>query len=116
MDTTNSAPESNIPNQNPSTGGQNDKVMGILAYLSILVLVPLLSSNKSESVKFHTNQGLVLLVVNIIGQIILSVLNLYVIIPIFSLAILALVIVGIMHVVNGEMKELPLIGGWKILK
>ena len=39
---------------------QENKVMGILAYLSFLVLIPLFAAKESPFARFHTNQGLVL--------------------------------------------------------
>ena len=39
---------------------QENKVMGILAYLSFLVLIPLFAARESPFARFHTNQGLVL--------------------------------------------------------
>lgn len=43
----------------------NDKVYGILAYIGILVLVPLLAG-KTQFARFHANQGLVLFIADII--------------------------------------------------
>lgn len=39
---------------------QSNKVMAVLAYLGILVLVPLFAARESRYARFHTNQGLVL--------------------------------------------------------
>ena len=44
---------------------QQNKVMGILAYLSWLVIVPLLAAKESPFARYHTNQGLVLAIVEI---------------------------------------------------
>lgn len=38
---------------------ENDKLMGILAYVGILVIVPLFAGGNSKFVKYHANQGLV---------------------------------------------------------
>ncbi|MFA6446214.1 MAG: hypothetical protein WCW14_03125 [Candidatus Paceibacterota bacterium] len=94
----------------------NDKTMGILSYLSILVLIPIFTQNKSEFVKFHANQGLILLITHVIGQVVLgSFVHLYGLVSLFSILILALIIIGIMNVLNNQMKQLPVIGGFKIL-
>ena len=39
---------------------QSNKVMAVLAYLGILVLVPLFAARESRFARFHTNQGLIL--------------------------------------------------------
>ena len=41
---------------------QDNKAMGILAYLGILVLVPIFAAKESPFARFHANQGLVLLI------------------------------------------------------
>jgi uncharacterized membrane protein len=108
--------------------GQDDieknKVMAILAYLWILVLVPLLAAKDSPFARFHANQGLVLFigetVIGILWKILLflPIINLLVAIlaPLVSLGFLILAIIGIINAAKGEMKELPIIGKFKILK
>ena len=106
---------------------QNGKLMGILAYLSILVLIPLFAAKDNRFARYHTNQGLVLFVLEVIVSVIARVL--WWILPygflwrtvnwIYSLcglAFLVLAVIGIINVVNGRAKELPLIGGIKLLK
>lgn len=106
----------------------NDKLMGVLAYLSILVLVPIFAGGKSKFVKFHANQGLVLLLshvaLSVVYMIFISIafatsgLSL-ILLPLFGLVglgLLVLAILGIINVVNGEQKPLPIIGGITLLK
>ena len=108
---------------------QNGKVMGVLAYLGILVLIPLLAETNNRFVKFHTNQGLVLfiteIIYNVAGRILLKVLGFIswavagivgTLLNLVSLVFLVLLIIGIVNVCNGKAKELPIIGGIKILK
>lgn len=52
-----------------SSGGgvsSENKLMAVLAYLGILVLVPLLTKKDSSFVQFHAKQGLVLFIAEII--------------------------------------------------
>ena len=106
----------------------NDKVYGILSYIGILVLVPLLAG-KTQFAKFHANQGLVLFIADIIFAVIINisvfVLSLIpfvgaaiggIISGVFGLGIFILMIMGIVNAVNGEMKPLPIIGGIKLIK
>ena len=103
----------------PNDAEQN-KVMAIIAY--ILFFVPLLAGahNKSPFVKYHTNQGTVLFLFSLAAQIVASVLVVVVIgcllMPLFSLASLALLVMGIINAANGKMKPLPLIGNITIIK
>lgn len=101
----------------------NEKAFGILAYIGWLVLVPILAG-KSEFSKFHANQGIVLAIVETVISILIIVLGLIpiiglivrILLSLVDLACLILAIMGIVSAANGQMKELPIIGGIKILK
>lgn len=41
-------------------------MLAVLAYLGLLVFVPILSGSKSEFVRFHANQGLVLFICSVL--------------------------------------------------
>ena len=112
------------------TDAQQNKVMGILAYLSWLVLVPLLAAKESPFARYHTNQGLALAIVEIAWWILSAILT-AIAGASYSLGLIAIVgviswilgtiflvfsIIGIVNAAKGEMKPLPLIGGIKILK
>ena len=97
---------------------EKNKVFGILAYLGILWLVPLLAAKDSPFARYHCNQGLVLflgamcvwfacLIVTAIPY-----LNLIMILvwPAFGIVCLVFAILGIVNAVNGVCKPLPLIG------
>ncbi len=67
-------PNQQVPPQNmgspmpPQGGASNNTVLAILAYLSILVIVPLVANKDNDPfVKFHAKQGLVLLIGWVIG-------------------------------------------------
>lgn len=99
----------------PATDESNTMVMGILAYLSILVLVPLLVAKDNPTVQFHVRQGMVLFIGGVavwmlgnFGYMFLGIL--YPIIGLLNLGLLVLSIIGIIHVVKKEQKELPLVG------
>ena len=108
---------------------QDNKIMGILAYFGPLVLVPIFAAKESPFARYHSNQGLILLILaialgivfNIIGRIILAIsLSLWFLTTLLSglvwLGIGVFAIIGIINAVNGQMKELPFIGKYKILK
>ena len=104
---------------------EKNKVMAILAYLGILVLVPLFGAKESRFARFHTNQGLILCIVGIALYIIVRILlaiswKLAAIVGVFlwiiEIAIFILAIIGIINAAKGRAKELPLIGKYRILK
>ena len=109
---------------NPQDIEQN-KVMAILAYLGILVLIPLFAATESKFARFHTNQGLILCICGfalyLVVQILLAISwKLAAVLGIFMwiiwLAITVLAIIGIINAAKGRAKELPLIGKYRILK
>lgn len=110
----------------------NDKLYGILAYLGILVLVPLLAG-KTEFTRYHSNQGLVLFIIWLIPAAFIGIVCAIIsVIPfvggpiaalvggvlggIISLAALIFAVLGIVNVINEKTEPLPVIGGIKILK
>ena len=102
--------------------------MGILAYLGILVLVPIFAAKNSKFARFNANQGLVLLIVQAIIVTILSIVaTILGFIPYVGKVLAAVLwlvepvifipsVLGIVNAARGKAKELPIIGGFKILK
>ncbi len=109
---------------------RQNKGMGVLSYLGILVLIPLLAGDKrSEYVKHHANQGLVLFILSSLVDLVEGewVWGLHSIIhfgggifswifDILGLAFLVLMVMGIVAACRGERRELPLIGKIKFFK
>lgn len=108
-----SGPSSEIPKPPTSQSHSSNTMMAVLAYLGILVIVPLVSDAKNDPfVKFHAKQGLVLLIVWIVASV-FSVVPFIGLISFFVYFIaFVLMIIGIMNASKGEMKELPVIGSW----
>ena len=105
----------------------SNKVMGILAYIGILFLVPMLAAKDSQYAKFHANQGLVLFILNIAASVVSFILGLVfgliklgflatLISGVLSLGCFALMIIGIINACSGEPKKLPIIGGLQLIK
>lgn len=82
-------------------------VLAILSYLSILVIIPLIVSKNKPFVRFHAKQGVILL-----AYFSLAIFTLYLpAVPyLFALFYLICVICGIVNVIRGGEKHLPIIG------
>lgn len=113
--------ETNQQNQGsampPQTPGDNNNqadqtLMGILAYLGILIVIPFFTESKNNPfVKFHIKQGLVLLIAEIIATVLVAIPFFgWFLSPLIWLASVAFSIVGILNVLNKQTKELPVIG------
>ncbi len=107
---TDSAPAApQVPNQ---PAPKQNTGMAILCYLSVLVIIPLLTDAKNDPfVKFHIKQGLALLIFEVIGSFvwIVPVLGWLVGFIVWILTVVFF-IMGIVNAVSGKEKELPLIG------
>jgi uncharacterized membrane protein len=95
----------------PTAGAQKNVLMGILSYIGILVIIPYLTSKHDPFVFFHIKQGLVLVVIELAVYVLgMLMWDLYPLLSIVNLAMLILSIIGIVNVIQGKEKELPLIG------
>jgi uncharacterized membrane protein len=105
-----------------------NKIFAVLAYLGILVLVPLLAAKESRFARYHANQGVVLIltwIVCCVAAFILSFmlafvpflrfLGCFIWLPVW-IGMLVLMIMGIINAANGQCKPLPLIGQFKLIK
>jgi|AntRauTorckE6833_2_1112554.scaffolds.fasta_scaffold09266_3 uncharacterized membrane protein len=95
----------------------NNTAMGILCYLGILVIIPIITAKDSKFVMYHANQGLVLLIAAVILSAISMIPFLGWLIGFFGwITVVIFAVMGIINVTNDEKKPLPLIGGIKLLK
>jgi uncharacterized membrane protein len=102
----------------------DNKTMAILAYLSILVIIPILMARGSKYAMFHANQGLVLAIAEIVVGVVISFLSWIPLVGMIAslvggligLVSLALMIFGIMSALNGQAKKLPIVGDITIIK
>lgn len=106
---------------------ESNKTMAILAY--IIFLIPLFAAKESRFARFHTNQGLVLVIASVAYGIVAAILGaifyaisfsfgaiMSTILYIPYILVTVLCIIGIVNAAQGKAKELPLIGKIKILK
>lgn len=97
------------------------KAITILDYIGIFCILGFFIEKDNEDVRFHTNQGLILLLFDIVLGVASVVLQLLRFIPVvgwifglvswlLGLAAFAFMILGIVHAAQGERRPLPLIG------
>lgn len=100
------------------------KVVFSLCYISgILFFIPLIMY-KDEDAKFHANEGLILLLLSVVGNVIFGVLTIVPVIGfifaivsgLYSALLLILGIIGIVYVVTDRRQPLPVIGAVKLIK
>ena len=99
--------------------------MAVLAYFGILLLIPLFAARQDSFVRYHVNQGIILVVLEALMQLISrtigtvpgtvgTIVNL--VVGAVSLLLLIFAIIGIVHAAKGQEKPLPLLGGIAFLK
>ena len=87
----------------------DDRVLAAIGYIWVLFIVPLLVKRDNEFVQFHAKQGLVLFVFEVVVIILgwLPVLGWFVIMPIGTIAAIALAVMGIVNTMQGRLWEMP---------
>lgn len=86
-------------------------LFGILAYLGILVLIPLLMKKDDTFIHHHSKQGLVLLIAWIaVGIFTMVPIIGWILGPIITLVLIIFWIMAIINVVTGKTSVLPIIG------
>jgi len=100
-----------------------NKVMAVLSYIGLLVLIPIFAAKDSPYARFHANQGLVLLLAEIVYNIATGIINaivglaiLKMILSIAGLLFLILMIMGLVNSATGKAKKLPIIGDISLIK
>lgn len=110
---------------------EKNKILSLLSYISLLFLIPMFCAKDSKFARFHVNQGIVLficeLIVGLVGWVLGLILGiipfvgvvlgilLAVVTWVVELVFLALAILGIVNAVQGKAKELPLLGGIRVI-
>ena len=101
------------------------RTFAILGYiLPFLFFLPLINDSLKNVpyARFHANQQLILLIICLAAMFLHNILYMglmglgLLIIQVINLAILVLAIIGIINAYKGEMKELPFVGNFRILK
>lgn len=117
-----------------------NKIYAVLSYFSILFFIPLVVCPNSRYARFHSNQGLILLILSVLLNIAKDIVN-TVIGAVFTvssygysytnwfgvvlqtiigtaagLVIAVMFVIGVYNAYRGVVKELPLVGGFRLIK
>jgi len=108
-------PTPQAPTPPPATSDQKDieenKGLTVLSYIGILCLIPLLAKKESRFAQYHAKQGLVLFIAEIATSIIMAIPIIGWIIGFLAAIVwLILAIMGIMNTLQGQYKEIPVLG------
>lgn len=110
------------PDHSQEYGGDdvaNNKGLAVLSYFNLLVLIPIFAGKNSAFARFHANQGLILLILEALIGLVDKILGwtgiVALVCGILYLCVGILAIIGIVNAVQGKAKELPIVGGFKIL-
>ena len=106
---------------------ETEKIVCALSYLGILFFLPLVVYPHSSFSKFHANQGLIFLIASMVLtfaagllSIIFMEIGLFAVAYIISWSVRALLLAGLLYgainALQGNQKDLPLIGKYRILK
>ncbi len=94
-----------------SSDSKGKNMIAILSYFGILLIIPFLVAKDDEFVKYHVKQGLVLLIAELALMVLAVIPVLGWIVGFFGwIFAIILAIIGIINVVGGKQKELPVIG------
>lgn len=94
-----------------SEEGGKVNALAFLSYLGILCLIPLLTEKEDDFVQYHAKQGFVLFLAELATMIFAGIPVLgWILAPILTLVWLVFSVIGIINVMNGRKKEIPLIG------
>lgn len=99
-----------------STDIQSNKGMAIIAY--ILFFVPLIAAKDSKFAMYHANQGLTLFLCCVILNVVLGIIPIigWILLPLVNLALVIFAVLGIVAAAQGQVKPLPVIGAYTLLK
>ena len=82
------------------------------AYIPILCLIPILSPEQDSNIRFHTRQGLILFLIEIVAGLFLIPWVSSLIWKSVLIVCIGLSIAGIVFALQGKRYKLPIIGDW----
>lgn len=92
-----------------------------VSYIPILFILPLILKPNSRFARFHANQGVILLIVSVVLGAIQGILSFipivsWIVSTVFGLITFGYFLYGFINTLNGKAKELPFVGGIRLIK
>ncbi|MCL1829628.1 MAG: zinc-ribbon domain-containing protein [Oscillospiraceae bacterium] len=113
---TGSSAENNTGSVAEPEAGAGTDILALLCYFGILLLIPYIIRPGSQFVKYHANQGLLLLLLGIACGVVSIIPILGWIVGVVAGIFTAVCwVIGIINVLRGRMNPLPIIGKYNIL-
>src|SRR5262245_55309593 len=98
---------------NSTDAKTNRTIMGVFAYLGVLIIIPFLLAKDDSFVKFHLRQGVVLVIIEIAVWVLGSMSwQLWPLLTVVNLGTIVLAVIGIVNVVQHKEAELPFVGSF----
>ncbi|MCH9031410.1 MAG: hypothetical protein IIB00_04030 [candidate division Zixibacteria bacterium] len=98
------------------TGSETDEggnsLFVAFAYIPVLCLIPILSPGQDANIRFHTRQGLILFLIEIVSGLFLIPWVSSLIWKSALIVCIGLSIAGIVFALQGKRYKLPIIGDW----
>lgn len=94
----------------------NKKATDMVAYITVVGWAIAFFIGTKEESKFHLNQGLILAVIGLALIVIGMIPLVKIVASILGLIYLAMICLGVFNAYKGEDNQLPLIGGFELLK
>ncbi|PKP44168.1 MAG: hypothetical protein CVT96_02585 [Bacteroidetes bacterium HGW-Bacteroidetes-13] len=89
------------------------KAMAIISYITLvgtIIAIIVNSKSKNPFTSFHIRQAFGILLTQILGSVVLGVLGIHFLGWAFNIFILVLWIIGLLAAIQGETKEVPILG------
>lgn len=97
--------------QPPQLEFTEQHIFAALAYVWVLVFIPLLTQKDDPYVMYHVRQGLVVFGIGLLNWVVGTVVApLWPLINIITLGLILIAIIGVIHALRHQEKPLPLIG------
>ncbi len=96
--------------ETPAT--DTEKIFAFLSYVFFFGILIYKTQKDSDFVQFHSRQGMVLFLINFVGNLFLMVIPIlgWALMFFLNIAVLILFVIGALNSLNGNKKDLPVVG------
>lgn len=95
---------------------EQNQGLSYLCYLGVLMFIPFFMRRESDFIRFHSNQGLLCLLIDLFAGFVFLFKPFRIISALLGLALVVFKIIGMVNCHAGEKARLPAIGKYDIIK